>query len=84
MHVSSGTHFQRVIPDDGLPAQNPSEVKRVVFCTGKIYYELTRERKLRNMENSVAITRIEQVPSSSVDNQQSLLACVLSVKSLYL
>ncbi|XDV48589.1 hypothetical protein PO909_017983 [Leuciscus waleckii] len=56
-----GTHFQRVIPDDGLPAQNPSEVKRVVFCTGKIYYELTRERKLRNMENSVAITRIEQL-----------------------
>ncbi|XP_056319206.1 oxoglutarate (alpha-ketoglutarate) dehydrogenase a (lipoamide) isoform X1 [Danio aesculapii] len=56
-----GTHFQRVITDDGPPAQNPSEVKRIVFCTGKIYYELTRERKARNMENSVAITRIEQL-----------------------
>ncbi|KAK9970297.1 hypothetical protein ABG768_026249 [Culter alburnus] len=56
-----GTYFQRVIPDDGLAAQNPSEVKRIVFCTGKIYYELTRERKARNMENSVAITRIEQL-----------------------
>ncbi|XP_065103586.1 oxoglutarate (alpha-ketoglutarate) dehydrogenase a (lipoamide) isoform X2 [Paramisgurnus dabryanus] len=56
-----GTHFQRVIPDDGVVTQNPSEVKRIVFCTGKVYYELTRERKARNMESSVAITRIEQL-----------------------
>uniref|UniRef100_A0A673MK48 2-oxoglutarate dehydrogenase complex component E1 n=1 Tax=Sinocyclocheilus rhinocerous TaxID=307959 RepID=A0A673MK48_9TELE len=56
-----GTHFQRVIPDDGPVTQNPSEVKRIVFCTGKVYYELTRERKTRNMEDSVAITRIEQL-----------------------
>ncbi|TRY96862.1 hypothetical protein DNTS_015418 [Danionella cerebrum] len=56
-----GTHFQRVIPDDGPVTQNPPEVKRIVFCTGKIYYELTRERKARNMESSVAITRIEQL-----------------------
>uniref|UniRef100_A0A671M8C8 2-oxoglutarate dehydrogenase complex component E1 n=1 Tax=Sinocyclocheilus anshuiensis TaxID=1608454 RepID=A0A671M8C8_9TELE len=56
-----GTHFQRVIPDDGPVTQSPSEVKRIVFCTGKVYYELTRERKTRNMEDSVAITRIEQL-----------------------
>uniref|UniRef100_A0A8C2KS02 2-oxoglutarate dehydrogenase complex component E1 n=1 Tax=Cyprinus carpio TaxID=7962 RepID=A0A8C2KS02_CYPCA len=56
-----GTHFQRVIPDDGQVTQNPSEVKRIIFCTGKVYYELTRERKTRNMEDSVAITRIEQL-----------------------
>uniref|UniRef100_A0A673LW10 2-oxoglutarate dehydrogenase complex component E1 n=1 Tax=Sinocyclocheilus rhinocerous TaxID=307959 RepID=A0A673LW10_9TELE len=56
-----GTHFQRVIPDDGPATQNPSEVKRIVFCTGKVYYELARERKARNMEDSVAITRIEQL-----------------------
>uniref|UniRef100_A0A673MSW4 2-oxoglutarate dehydrogenase complex component E1 n=1 Tax=Sinocyclocheilus rhinocerous TaxID=307959 RepID=A0A673MSW4_9TELE len=66
-----GTHFQRVIPDDGPVTQNPSEVKRIVFCTGKVYYELTRERKTRNMEDSVAITRIEQVSPSSVEHQQS-------------
>ncbi|XP_016360795.1 2-oxoglutarate dehydrogenase, mitochondrial-like isoform X2 [Sinocyclocheilus anshuiensis] len=56
-----GTHFQRMIPDDGPATQNPSEVKRIVFCTGKVYYELARERKARNMEDSVAITRIEQL-----------------------
>uniref|UniRef100_A0A672RFB2 2-oxoglutarate dehydrogenase complex component E1 n=1 Tax=Sinocyclocheilus grahami TaxID=75366 RepID=A0A672RFB2_SINGR len=56
-----GTHFQRVIPDDGPATQNPSEVKRIVFCTVKVYYELARERKARNVEDSVAITRIEQL-----------------------
>ncbi|ETE71731.1 2-oxoglutarate dehydrogenase, mitochondrial [Ophiophagus hannah] len=57
----AGTHFQRVIPDTSLAAQNPEQVKRVLFCTGKLYYELIRERKTRNMEADVAITRVEQL-----------------------
>lgn len=59
--VCVGTHFLRVIPDEGLAAQNPAAVKRLLFCTGKVYYELTRERKARDMEGDVAIARIEQV-----------------------
>uniref|UniRef100_A0A8C6VL03 2-oxoglutarate dehydrogenase complex component E1 n=1 Tax=Naja naja TaxID=35670 RepID=A0A8C6VL03_NAJNA len=57
----AGTHFQRVIPDTSLAAQNPEQVKRVLFCTGKLYYELIRERKTQNMEANVAITRVEQL-----------------------
>uniref|UniRef100_A0A4W4FKL2 2-oxoglutarate dehydrogenase complex component E1 n=1 Tax=Electrophorus electricus TaxID=8005 RepID=A0A4W4FKL2_ELEEL len=56
-----GTHFQRVILEDGPAAQNPSDVKRLIFCTGKVYYELTRERKARELENTVAVARIEQL-----------------------
>nr|XP_047910125.1 2-oxoglutarate dehydrogenase, mitochondrial isoform X6 [Anser cygnoides] len=56
-----GTHFLRVIPDSGPAAQNPGNVKRVLFCTGKVYYDLTRERKARQMEADVAITRVEQL-----------------------
>lgn len=56
-----GTHFQRVIPEDGPAAQNPGNVKRLLFCTGKVYYDLTRERKARDMVEQVAITRIEQL-----------------------
>lgn len=58
---SPGTNFQRVIPESGSAAQSPEKVKRVIFCTGKIYYELTRERKNRGMEEAVAVARIEQV-----------------------
>lgn len=50
-----------MIPEDGPAAQNPGNVKRLLFCTGKVYYDLTRERKARDMVEQVAITRIEQV-----------------------
>ncbi|XP_067340579.1 2-oxoglutarate dehydrogenase complex component E1 isoform X5 [Channa argus] len=57
-----GTHFKRLIPDDGSAAGcSPVKVKRVIFCTGKIYYELTRERKNRGMDEDVAVLRIEQL-----------------------
>lgn len=57
----AGTHFKRIIPDDGPATVDPQKVKRVVFCTGKIYYELIRERKNRGMDEAVAVVRIEQV-----------------------
>ena len=28
---------------------NPDNVKRVVFCSGKVYYDLRAERKARNL-----------------------------------
>ncbi|XP_070689256.1 oxoglutarate (alpha-ketoglutarate) dehydrogenase a (lipoamide) isoform X2 [Pempheris klunzingeri] len=56
-----GTHFQRLIPEAGLAAERPEGVKRLIFCTGKVYYELTKERKTRGMESEVAISRIEQL-----------------------
>lgn len=49
--------FREVI-DDG--SANPSEVRKVVFCSGKIFYELQEEKeKLEN--KSVALVRIEQL-----------------------
>lgn len=56
-----GTEFQRIIPDNGPAAQNPSKVKRVLFCSGKVYYELKKARSERNLDDSVAIVRVEQV-----------------------
>uniref|UniRef100_A0A7N5ZZE5 2-oxoglutarate dehydrogenase complex component E1 n=1 Tax=Anabas testudineus TaxID=64144 RepID=A0A7N5ZZE5_ANATE len=56
-----GTDFKRIIPDDGPAAIRPEKVKRVIFCTGKIFYELTRERKNRGMDDDVAVLRIEQL-----------------------
>uniref|UniRef100_A0A8B9CZV6 oxoglutarate dehydrogenase (succinyl-transferring) n=1 Tax=Anser brachyrhynchus TaxID=132585 RepID=A0A8B9CZV6_9AVES len=57
----SGTTFQRVIPENGLAAHAPHEVKRVIFCTGKVYYDLVKERKNQDLEKQVAITRLEQI-----------------------
>lgn len=38
----------------------PSEVKRLVLCSGKVYYDLQRARKLNNIKD-VALVRVEQI-----------------------
>jgi 2-oxoglutarate dehydrogenase E1 component len=49
--------FQRVIGDDHAKA---AKVKRVMFCSGKVYYELLDERQKRDTDDT-AIVRIEQL-----------------------
>ena len=39
---------------------NGNEIKRLVLCTGKVYYDLLEERRKRGIEN-VAIVRVEQL-----------------------
>lgn len=56
-----GTSFQRIIPETGEAADNAEKVKRVLFCTGKIYYDLVKERAKKELDAKVAITRVEQV-----------------------
>ncbi|ETN77778.1 oxoglutarate dehydrogenase (succinyl-transferring), E1 component [Necator americanus] len=56
-----GTHFQRVIPEVGPPSQNAANVQRVVFCTGKVYYDLLSARKHVGKDDAVAICRVEQI-----------------------
>jgi 2-oxoglutarate dehydrogenase E1 component len=49
--------FQRAIGDPSVP---PAQAKRVLFCSGKIYYELARARSERS-EARTAILRLEQL-----------------------
>lgn len=59
--MSAGTKFLRLIPDESPASRRPGGVKRLVFCTGKVYYELAKERRRLNLEGEVAIVRLEQV-----------------------
>ncbi|XP_035906132.1 2-oxoglutarate dehydrogenase, mitochondrial isoform X2 [Anopheles stephensi] len=58
--MTEGTDFQRLIPD-ALTAENPNQVKRVIFCTGRVYYDLLKARRDRKLDNDIAISRIEQI-----------------------
>ncbi|EGG45198.1 alpha-ketoglutarate decarboxylase [Streptomyces griseoaurantiacus M045] len=49
--------FRPVIGDDTV---DPAAVKKVVFCAGKVYYDLAAERKKRGA-NDTAIIRIERL-----------------------
>ena len=51
--------FQKIIPD---PKTATTSAQRVIFCSGKVYYELLEARgRLLQEENSVLIHRIEQL-----------------------
>jgi 2-oxoglutarate dehydrogenase E1 component len=54
--LAEGT-FQHVIPDNDV---NAEEVTKVVFCSGKLYYELLEEREAQKADH-VALIRIEQL-----------------------
>ena len=51
-------HFQTVI--DEIDPVDKSAVTRLLFCTGKVYYDLLVARRENNIEN-IAIVRIEQL-----------------------
>ncbi len=51
--------FHRVLHEDVEP-KNPAAVKRVVLCSGKIYYDLLEERNARGAAD-VTIMRLEQL-----------------------
>ncbi len=55
-----GTHFQELI-DDESPDRGPDErISRLVFCSGKVYYELMDYRREHEIKNA-AIIRLEQI-----------------------
>jgi len=50
--------FQEVIDDPSV--QQAAKVKKVLFCSGKIYFELV-EKQLKDNRQDVAIVRVEQL-----------------------
>ncbi|GAK23598.1 LOW QUALITY PROTEIN: 2-oxoglutarate dehydrogenase E1 component [Vibrio sp. JCM 19052] len=74
--LSEGT-FQPAIPEiDNL---EPSKVKRVVFCSGKVYFDLLEQRR-NNEQDDVAIVRIEQLYPFPLDEVQAAIAQYTNVE----
>ena len=65
-HVGSYSHkseftsggFKEIIDD--VFVQNATEVKKVLFCTGKMYFDLA-ERQTKDNRTDVAVIRLEQI-----------------------
>jgi len=55
------TQFLRVIPEEGVAAEDPDSVKKLLFCSGKVYYDLKKARAEEKLDNKIAIARVEQV-----------------------
>lgn len=57
--LSGETSFQEVIGDAEME-QKPEDVERVIFCSGKVYYDIIEYRKANGISNA-AVVRVEQV-----------------------
>jgi 2-oxoglutarate dehydrogenase E1 component len=66
--MGPGSSFHRILWDDAhyrpetttVTLKPDSEIKRVIFCSGKVYYDLFEEREKRGL-NDVVILRVEQL-----------------------
>jgi 2-oxoglutarate dehydrogenase E1 component len=53
-----GLRFKRVILDQNKNLVAPEKVKRLIFCTGQVYYDLN-EARIKEGKNDIAIVRVE-------------------------
>ncbi|NLS11576.1 2-oxoglutarate dehydrogenase E1 component [Vibrio sp. SM6] len=68
--LSAGNFLPAIGEIDEL---NPAEVKRVVFCSGKVYYDLLDQRR-KNEQFDVAIVRIEQLYPFPIEQVKAAIA----------
>ncbi len=72
--LAAGT-FQRVIAGSGGDAKPGKKTKRVLLCSGKIFYELDQRRQERGGDD-VAIVRLEQLyPLPNSELEATLAVC---------
>ena len=70
-HISEFTSggFKEVIDDTFI--QDASEVKKVLFCSGKLYFELS-EKQIKDNRKDIAIIRLEQIYPIPVKQLETL------------
>ena len=71
------TGFQNAIAE--IDDLDPKKVKRVVLCSGKVYYDLLQERRKREQDD-VAIIRIEQLYPFPADEVADIMKDYQHVK----
>jgi 2-oxoglutarate dehydrogenase E1 component len=71
LHDFTSGGFTEILSDPG--ATDNASISRVVFCSGKIYYDLLAAREERKVDH-VALLRVEQLYPFAADQARDLLA----------
>jgi 2-oxoglutarate dehydrogenase E1 component len=70
--MTGDTRFHEVLDDDRLIAA-PSRITRLIFCSGKVYYDLLDYREQNQVKN-VALIRLEQIYPFHTDRIAEIVA----------
>jgi len=68
--MAPNTRFKPVLDD---PISDTSKVDRVVLLTGKLYYDLIKERQTRKLSDRVALIRLEELSPFPFDELHAAL-----------
>ena len=68
--LGSNYGFQELVPE--TEDLDSAKVRRVVFCSGKVYYDLLEKRQAENIQD-IAIVRIEQLYPFPIDSYASVV-----------
>jgi len=68
--MSPNTRFKPILDD---PISDISKVDRVILLTGKLYYDLVKERQTRGLSDRVVLIRLEEISPFPFDELQAVL-----------
>lgn len=68
----TNARFEEILDDASI--QDPKKVTRIIFCTGKVYYDLLKGREAADQQNTTAIIRLEQIYPLHGDRLREIVA----------
>jgi len=77
--MAPNTRFKPVLDD---PISDTSKVDRVVLLTGKLYYDLVKERQARKLSERVALIRLEELSPFPFDDLHAALKRYTKAKEI--
>jgi len=79
--LAPGTRFKPVLDDPSMA--DPSKVDRVILLTGKLYYDLVKERQARKLDDRVSLIRIEELAPFPFDELEATLKRYTRARSVH-
>ncbi|KAH9272968.1 oxoglutarate dehydrogenase (succinyl-transferring), E1 component [Batrachochytrium salamandrivorans] len=70
--MSSGTTFLPVLPDPAfMDSDKAANVRRVCFLSGKLYYDVVKDREVLGFSDKIAFVRIEEICPFPADDLEA-------------
>jgi 2-oxoglutarate dehydrogenase E1 component len=73
----TNSRFYEILAD---PEGTSKKAERIIFCSGKVYYDLIKYRQENNLKDSAAIIRIEQIYPLYEDKISRLVKAYVNAK----
>ncbi len=74
----TNSRFYEIIADQNTPT--PESVERIIFCSGKVFYDLQKYRQENGLEPKAALIRIEQLYPLHVEKIRRVCAPYINAK----